>query len=87
MQLLATAAEAIALREAPKPVAVPLAYEPYIDKPECARRIGKSLRALDSYMALGVVPFYKLGRSVVFKWSEVDAYIRDHFRVDLRGSK
>jgi excisionase family DNA binding protein len=35
-------------------------------------------------MAEGIIPFYKLGRTVLFKWSEVDAHIQAHFRVCMR---
>jgi predicted DNA-binding transcriptional regulator AlpA len=60
-------------------------FEGYIDKKECARRLGRTPRSVDTYMALGMVPFYKLGRTVAFKWSEVDAHIKAHYRVGLRG--
>ena len=60
--------------------------EGYIDKRECARRLGRTPRSVDTYMALGMVPFYKLGRTVAFKWSEVDAHIKAHYRVGLHGS-
>jgi predicted DNA-binding transcriptional regulator AlpA len=59
--------------------------EPYIDKHECARRLGRTVRSVDTYMLKGIIPFYKLGRTVAFKWSEVDAHIKSHFRVCLRG--
>ena len=59
--------------------------EGYIDKRECARRLGRTARSVDTYMAKGMVPFYKLGRTVAFKWSEVDAHIKAHYRVGLRG--
>ena len=57
------------------------AFEGYIDKAECARRLGRTVRSVDTYMAKGVIPFYKLGKTVAFKWSEVDAHIRAHYRV------
>ena len=68
----------------PQGASVP-AYEGYIDKRECARRLGRTPRSVDTYMALGMVPFYKLGRTVAFKWSEVDAHIRAHYRVGVQG--
>jgi hypothetical protein len=36
-------------------------------------------------MAKGIVPFYKLGRTVAFKWTEVDEHLRTHCRVGVRG--
>ena len=62
-------------------------FEGYINKPECARRLGKTVRSVDTYMKLGLIPFYKLGRTVAFKWSEVDEYIKSHHRACLRGPK
>jgi hypothetical protein len=61
------------------------AYEGYIDKRECARRLGRTPRSVDTYMAAGLIPFYKLNRTVAFKWSEVDAHIKAHYRVGLRS--
>ena len=71
------------MENAPQGGAVP-GYEPYIGKPECARRLGRTVRSVDTYMALGIVPFYKLGRTVAFKWSEVDEHIKAHYRVGTR---
>ena len=68
---------------APQGASVP-AYEGYIDKRECARRLGRTPRSVDKYMARGIIPFYKLGRTVAFKWSEVDAHIKAHYRVGYR---
>ncbi len=59
-------------------------YEGYIDKRECARRLGRTVRSVDTYMALGIIPFYKLGRTVAFKWSEVDEHIKAHYRVGVQ---
>ena len=59
--------------------------EPYIDKYELARRLGRTVRSVDTYMAKGMLPFYKLGRTVAFKWTEVDAHFRAHFRVCVRS--
>ena len=59
-------------------------FEPYIDKKECARRVGRTVRSIDTYMSKGL-PFYKLmGKTVAFKWSEVDAYFRANCRVTRR---
>ena len=61
--------------------------EGYIDKHECASRLGRTVRSIDTYMEKGIIPYYKLGRTIAFKWSEVDAHIQAHFRVCLRGRK
>ncbi len=59
-------------------------FEGYIGKQELARRLGRTVRSVDTYMALGIVPYYKLGRTVAFRWSEVDEHIRTHCRVGVR---
>jgi len=59
-------------------------FEAYIAKRECARRLGRTVRSVDTYMEKGIIPFYKLGRTVAFKWSEVDAHIQAHYRFCLR---
>ena len=59
--------------------------EGYVDKRLLARQLGRTVRSIDTYMAKGIIPFYKLGRTVMFKWSEVDQHIQAHFRVCLRG--
>ncbi len=58
-------------------------FEAYIDKRECAKLLGRTVRSVDTYMALGIIPYYKLGRTVAFKWSEVDAHIKAHYRVGV----
>lgn len=53
----------------PPPAAAP---ESFVSKPVVAERLGKSVRTIDNWMQWGILPFYKIGRSVVFKWSEVE---------------
>jgi excisionase family DNA binding protein len=61
--------------------------EPYINKTEVARRLGKEVRTIDNWMRQGQIPYFKIGRSVNFKWSDVDAFMRDRFRVVQPASK
>lgn len=58
--------------------------EPYIDKVEVARRLRKQVRTIDNWMRDGKLPYFKIGRSVNFKWSDVEAYLAAHFRVCRR---
>ena len=51
-------------------------FEPFITKPEVARRLSKKVRTIDSWMQQGLLPYYKIGRSVSFKWSEVEAHLK-----------
>ena len=56
-------------------------FEPYINKRELAKRLGRTVRSVDTYLSKGL-PHYKfMGKSVGFKWSEVDDYLRTHWRV------
>ena len=54
--------------------------EPYIDKTEVARRLGVQVRTIDNWMRQGKIPFFKIGRAVKFKWSDVDAFVHQRFR-------
>ena len=64
--------------EKPTPVVPACApTEPFIDKAEVGKRLGMRPRTIDDWMERGLLPFYKLGRSVRFKWSEVEAHLAD----------
>ena len=63
-----------------------VAFEPFISKPEVARRLGKRVRTVDNWMQRGLLPYYKIGRSVGFKWSEVEVHLRQLCRV-CRGEE
>ena len=51
---------------------IPSGFEPYVNKVEVARRLNKTVRTVDNWMLHGRIPYYKIGRSVVFKFSEVE---------------
>ena len=55
--------------------------EPYIDKAEVAKRLGRTVRCIDNWMKRGLIPYYKIGRSVSFKWSDVEAQLSQTCRV------
>ena len=55
--------------------------EVFIKKREVARRLQKQVRTVDNWMKRGLLPYYKIGRSVSFKWSEVEEHLRDTCRV------
>jgi excisionase family DNA binding protein len=63
-----------------------VAFEPFISKPEVAQRLGKEVRTVDRWMERGLLPYYKIGRSVAFKWSEVEAQLKQACRVN-RGEE
>ncbi len=47
--------------------------EEFINKAEVARRLKKQVRTIDNWMKRGILPYYKIGRSVSSKWSEIEA--------------
>ena len=58
--------------------------EVFIGKPEMARRLNKDLRTVHNWMKRGLLPYYKIGRSVAFKWSEVETHLAQSCRVCRR---
>ena len=59
--------------------------ELYIDKLEVGRRMTVRPRTVDRWMKQGRLPYYKLGRAVRFKWSEVEVHLVQMFRVAREG--
>ena len=55
--------------------------EPFITRPEVARRLNKKVRTVDNWTKRGILPYYKIGRSVSFKWSEIEAALARSCRV------
>ena len=60
-------------------------FEPYIDKGEVGLRTQMRPRTIDDWMKRGLLPYYKVGRSVRFKWSEVEAHLSANCRVCRRS--
>ena len=61
--------------------------EVYINKVEVARRLNCGLRSVDSFMSRGIVPFYKVSKRVLFRWSEVAGALERNCRVNRGGWK
>jgi len=55
--------------------------EPYIKKAEVARRLQKTVRTVENLMRRGILPYYKIGRSVDFKWSDIESQLAQTCRV------
>lgn len=55
----------------------------YLTKREVAERLRKKIRTIDNWMKRGILPYYKLGRTVSFKWSDVQAHLDANCRVLL----
>jgi excisionase family DNA binding protein len=61
--------------------------EPFIGKREVARRLGKTVRTVDNWMRRGILPFYKCGHTVTFRWTDVQLYLKENFLVCRRAAK
>lgn len=68
----------------PLPAISDVVTEKFISKREVARRLGKTIRTVDHWMKRGLLPYYKIGRTVSFKWSEVEQRLAG-FQVRGRG--
>jgi excisionase family DNA binding protein len=55
------------------------------DKQEAAKWLGVSTRTLDTYMQRGLVPYYKIGRTVRFKLADLEEHLRKTCRIAGRG--
>jgi excisionase family DNA binding protein len=64
----------------------PATADGFIGKTEVARRLNKTLRTVDNWMKRGLLPYYKIGRSVSFKWSDVETHLKASCRVSRRGA-
>jgi len=58
-----------------------LAVEPYINKKEVARRMGRTTRGVDKMMRRGQIPYYKWGYRCAFRWSEIQQHLAQTCRV------
>jgi predicted DNA-binding transcriptional regulator AlpA len=58
-----------------------LAVEPFINKPEVGRRLGRTTRSVNDLMRRGMIPYYKLGYRVAFRWSEIQSHLAQTCRV------
>lgn len=56
--------------------------EGYITKRMVAQRTHKTVRTIEEWMRRGLIPYYKIGHSTLFRWSEIE----DHFRQTCRVS-
>ena len=68
----------------PLPAISDVVSEKYITKRDVARRLSKTVRTVDHWMRRGLLPYYKIGRTVSFKWSEVERHLGETCRVALR---
>ena len=55
------------------------AQETYLSKAELAARLKKTTRTISNWQRRGIIPYFKCGNSVYYKWTEVDAHLKQHF--------
>jgi excisionase family DNA binding protein len=46
-----------------------------------AKRLGNTTRTVDNMMRRGMIPYYKLGYRVAFRWSEIQSHLAQTCRV------
>lgn len=63
------------------PAAVATVREEYLTKKEVAKRLRKTVRTVEKWQRAGYLPYVKPGRSVLFKWADVEAHLQQNFRV------
>ncbi len=54
---------------------------------ETAAYCGLSLRTIDELTRNGVLPFFKIGKSIRFDLAEVEAALRDRFHIQPKARK
>jgi excisionase family DNA binding protein len=57
-----------------------------LTKSEIANRLRKTTRTVDTWMAAGILPHLKIGRSVLFDWDDVQHHLNEYFRVSRFNS-
>ena len=68
-----------------RPVVPTAPVEAFIDKVEVARRFNRDVRTISHWMKAGLIPYYKISRSVGFRWSEVETVLRTRYQVNGIG--
>jgi hypothetical protein len=68
------------------PGSADISVEPYIDKREVARRLGRSIRTVNNLMRLGRIPYYKFDSRISFRWSEIEARLAQPCHVSGEGA-
>ena len=63
---------------APGPAAT---AEAFITKVEVAKRLNRDVRTITTWMRQGLIPYYRIAHTVVFKWSEVEKQLAATCRV------
>lgn len=54
---------------------IPINELGFINKQQAAKMAGFTMRTIDNWMHQGIIPYYKIGRSVLLKASDITAAI------------
>jgi excisionase family DNA binding protein len=73
-----------AARATPPQVAVAEWSDEFMTKKELAARLKVTERTVDNWRRRGVLPFVKVGKVVIFQWSDVVQQLKANFRVCRR---
>lgn len=55
--------------------------EGFLTKAQLAERVGVSMRTLESWMAKRMIPYVKIGKTVRFRWLDVEDTIKRNFGI------
>lgn len=72
------------LSKPPAPDAIPAVartYEGFISREEVAKRLTIHTRTVDRWMNWRILTYYRIAHTVMFKWSEVEAFLVKHYRM------
>lgn len=53
----------------------------FMNKRQVARMFGATERTIESYMRRGILPFYRLGRTVRFHLDDIRNHLAENFKV------
>lgn len=59
----------------------------WLTRRELAARLKKTPRTIDSYARKGFLPHIKVGRTIMFRWPDVEKYLIENFGVFRRKEK
>jgi len=50
----------------------------YLSKKDVAKYLGRSIPTVNNYMKKEEIPYYKVGRSVLFRKDDIDEWVGKH---------
>lgn len=68
------------LSESENLAGTPLSQQ-YMTKPELASRLRRTTRTVELWMKKGMLPYLKIGRSVLFRWPDVERQLHQRYEV------